>query len=409
MLFRSNTYIFSNQNMSIQLDGSKVFYYDVISDIYGIVNLILNTSEVGPGLCDFDIYINETEVYRSFHFSDTFEIHNETTAFSFSVNNSDNLYVDVGYNDSYSKIKILAYCNLNASIYWNSTGGIFELDNDYYYYYKTIKTPKISMLYDINLIADPELPAKNLTIINSYEIKKRPTNFTCEITRDNLSQTKFFFNLSLLDFFTKNNIFNENITLYFFNYLTYNWSFVEEFTIENKIPLYEWNIPKNYSDSKLSFKVSLNNNPRYENNTIFFNLTIPMIQPLQNNNYPISTKISIKFKLELLNGTPLINKTVNISIGNNRWVLETNNEGICETILQTPDKEGIMLITIFYEGSDYIFPIFYQDYLIIKMNLSQKIFLNIGYFIAFFGLCAGTGLTLIKIKRPKRISDIKIK
>jgi len=117
----------------------------------------------------------------------------------------------------------------------------------------------------------------------------------------------------------------------------------------------------------------------------------------------------LEFKLNFLNGTPIVNQTVNIYIGEDLWALKTDSNGLIKLKYLTPEKETIIQITIIYNGPKNVSYLIYQDVLNIRMNIEQRLFYNIGYILTFIMLSLGTITVLTKIKKPKMVSDIKIK
>ncbi|MHA1312061.1 MAG: hypothetical protein ACTSQO_14185 [Candidatus Helarchaeota archaeon] len=407
----NNTFAFSNEKVLFELEGENISYYTRYTDEDGIINITLNTSKAGTHLCYLYIYINETFVYLNYFKKYTFQITDESAAFHFSVDNADNLYVNTGFNDSFSNIEIHAFCNFNAKVYWNSSNGLIELtDKINNNYYKTIKTPTFTCEFPINLIAVPEIPGNNLSITKYYEIKKRPINIFYQILRHFTNQKAFMFNISILDNLTHNKIKYGNISISYYDFSVNNWSLINKINLKNNYDLPLWTIPENYNLSKIFFKIELKNNSKFDNWSTMVNITPPILRSFQNTNfYPLSTNITLKYQLKFINGTPIINQSISIWIGNKYLSLNTDSEGYIEFTYLTPAASVKIPVRILYEGNNECSLTTFQETLIIKMDMEQRLFYNSGYIVAFIILSFGTVLTISKIKRPKTISDIKVK
>ncbi|MHA1230397.1 MAG: hypothetical protein ACTSRP_03875 [Candidatus Helarchaeota archaeon] len=406
----NNTYVFSNQEITFRLSGINILYYHETTDENGIANLVLNTSLMKTDICTLTIIINETEVYQAFQTYYVLDILNETEEFYFSFENKTNLYTNIGLNDSNSLVNLKIYCGFDAKVYLNDSGKLIELSNKSgNYYYEQFSTPNRAGFYKINLIAVPNLPGNNLSLSKSYEIKRRPININYNISRDSYNQRKLIFNLSIVDLLTGTRLINEKINLYYFNIAKNNWTLIKSILIDAPFKLFEWNVPDNYTDSELMFNLTFESNNVFESFSDTKDLILSLLTTNLQKFFPLSTEIMLEFKLNFLNGTPIVNQTVNIYIGEDLWALKTDSNGLIKLKYLTPEKETIIQITIIYNGPKNVSYLIYQDVLNIRMNIEQRLFYNIGYILTFIMLSLGTITVLTKIKKPKMVSDIKIK
>lgn len=376
----------------------------------GIVNILLNTSSIGSGYYTIFIYADQTANYMSWFTLLSGVIYDESSNFNISILNNDNIYANIGLNDSFSEIKLRIFCTFNSTIIWNSSFGSGSLKrNSCNQYFRILRSPMEYGEYVINSTAIPDLPAKSLTLSRIFSVKKRESFINLTINKSNESERSLKFYLSLYDLLTFTKVVNQSLNLYYFNFLQNNWTFINEIKLIDFITEYNWHIPQNYNLSKLKFRVDLINSSLFEFNEIYKEILIPIIYTNLKNSYPLSTELNIVINLKYLNGTSLRNEYISMEIDNQTWILKTNENGMINISYLTPSQQSSISVEINYFGNSSILSANLKLDILIRRDILQNLSYYSGYIIVLLILLFSTVILLKKLVVPKKLSKIKIK
>ncbi len=413
--FNHNNYTFKYNNKLIffkleNLRTTAQINSNATTDNNGIVNTSLDTSNIGCGDIKLTIYVHETFNYFDNLFYFQLYIYNDTTAFNFTILNKNNIYTNYNLNDTFSNVELTATSAFNASITCVSTFGIANFTkNKQNKYNLTLKAPKKSGTYLLNVSATPIKPGKRLIISREIKIKKRPLQIIFKHNRSKNSLIQFNFYFNLIDKLTNKTIVNQSVFLFQYNPDFDNWSKIDIIKISKINFRYNWKLPLGFNDSQIRFRVQLVNNSIFNSSNIDRTIIITKIIPYIKFYYPLSVRINLVFQFQLSNNSNLVNKLIFIKIGNQSWWLNTNKQGIINISYITPEKQGILKIEILYNNCYPYSPIYFEFNINIQRNLDQFLTYYSGYIIAFIILACFMMVTLKTFKRPKSLRFLKIR
>ncbi|MBD3228764.1 MAG: hypothetical protein GF329_11315 [Candidatus Lokiarchaeota archaeon] len=410
-VYNEHNYTFKYKNKPVVIELMKYGIIKTNQTVYtnnqGFINTLLSVSDLGIGYSDIRICIEISRIYEC-HITtiNNILIYNESSSFTLTILNSENIYTNIGLDDPYSSIEIEAFTDFGARIHLNST---FLKNLTYKHHEGIIESPMQSGIYTITGTAIPNAQGKNLTIQKSVDVKKRPIDILTTINRSKNSQFDLDLYISLKDNLTGSFITEKDVLVYYYNYNTENWTFIENISIVENLTHYKWNIPEDFNESLIKFKCKLVNNDQFEYNYLYKDILVGFVYSSIEKVYPLSIEINFTLQFTFLNGTPLADEWFYVEIENNSWFLKTNHDGIFNLSILTPSEETNLEIKVIYIGSTISLPIEMQFEIIIRRNLFQSLIYYSGYIITAILLSFITLIVLKKFKKPKRLLNLKIK
>ncbi len=393
----TETYAFANGRIKINLsNGENTLNFSENTDSQGILNFTVNCSALEAGICTIQLENDATTDYEPTSYPYQFEIFDEEQSINCTLLNPESIYTYVEYDDSnFSKIFFIIQSSFEANISFSSEFESGFCSKNGNQYLATLNSPNTAGGYIINFIAHPIPSGKSVKFNHSVEVKRRPTELDASFYRYE-NQTSISCLISITDSLVSHGVkISESIEIGA-HYNNTNWNLgLLEFGSNGTASLI-WDPPKRIQEAYISFNFRFNSTPVYQFSNLTKKITILKFEYTGPFKESTGKEITIQAVLYALNGTPLPNHKIQLSINDKFFNITTNTNGMINFSLLTPSYATSLKIEFQFLGSGNISSSNLIFDLEIELTLLQQIWDSMSYILL------GIGVTILSIIYAKK-------